>query len=156
MPIMLNTILLGAGLPLKDVRLLRHQDRRAKRGRTPYELWLYDRPKFELYQSIQKIPRRRSLNTSYWAVFVVNLKAETMFAGLYYAKYRELLKRDTPSPCIDDVDKAGDRDVFELTLQDTLSDLIGNLIIDWGPGKRAWVQYPDRQNKSIIELRRDV
>jgi hypothetical protein len=42
MPIMFNSVLREAGLPLKDVILLRHQDQRAERGRTPYELWRDD------------------------------------------------------------------------------------------------------------------
>ena len=140
MPIKLNTILLEAGLPLEDVRLLRHQDKNAKRGRTPYELWRDDRPKFELYQSIQSIQNRSKLNVSYWAALVVNLNSETMFVGLYSAKYRGLLERDTPAPHMDAIDKAGTCDVFELTLQDTLGDLIGKLFIEWGPGARSWVQ----------------
>jgi hypothetical protein len=36
---MFNTILREAGLPLKDIRLIRHKDKSAKRGYTPYELW---------------------------------------------------------------------------------------------------------------------
>ena len=44
MPIMFNTILREVGLPLTDVRLIRHKDKRATRGRTPYELWRDNRP----------------------------------------------------------------------------------------------------------------
>ena len=51
MPIMLNTILQDANLSIRDVCLLRHQDQRAARGRTPYELWRDDTPAFDLYQS---------------------------------------------------------------------------------------------------------
>jgi len=154
MPIMFNTILREDNLQLKDIRLLRHKDKRAKRGCTPYELWRDDRPQFELYQSTQRISNRKKLTAPYWAVFVVNLNNETMFAGLYAVRYRGLLEQDTPSPHMDGVDKAGSCDVFDLTLQDTLSDLIGKLFIDWGPGGRAWVQHADRNNKLITELRK--
>ena len=51
MPIMFNTILAEAGLSLADVCLLRHQDNRADKGRTPYELWRDRRPEFDRYQS---------------------------------------------------------------------------------------------------------
>ena len=71
MPIMLNTILREVGLPLTDVRLIRHKDKRATRGRTPYELWRDNRPQFELYQSLQSIPNRKKLSAPYWAVFIV-------------------------------------------------------------------------------------
>src|SRR5262245_2258206 len=30
---------------------------------------------------------------------------------------------------------------------------IGRLLIDWGPGDRAWVQRADQQNKGVTELR---
>jgi len=150
MPIMFNTILQDAGLPLQDVRLLRHKDNKAMKGRTPYELWRDNRPQFEWYQATQRIANRAKLNAPFWAVFVVNLSNETIFAGIYAVEYRGLLDHDSPMPHMDGIDKAGSCDVYDLTLQDTFSDLIGRVIIDWGPGALAWVQYADRQNKPII------
>ena len=155
MPIMLNTILREIDLPLNDIRLIRHKDKRAKRGFTPYELWRDNLSQFENYQSTQSIPNRAKLNVPYWAVFVVNLNNETMFAGLYTVKYRGLLEQDTPTPHMDGIDKAGSCDVYDLVLQNTLSDLIGKLFIDWGPGALAWVQHAARNNKPITELRRE-
>jgi hypothetical protein len=151
---MFNTLLREAGLPLADVRLIRHKDRNSARGRTPYELWRDDRPQFELYQSTQTIKNRKKFMAPYWAVFIVNLQDETMFAGIYAAKYRGLLEHDTPRPHMDGIDKAGSGDVYDLTLQDVLSDFIGKLFIDWGPGALAWVQHADRNNKPVIELRK--
>jgi len=153
MPIMFNTILREAGLPLSDVRLIRHKDKKATRGRTPYELWRDNRPQFELYQSTQSIPNRKKFTAPYWAVFVVNLSEDTMFAGLYAVRYRGLLRKDTPRPHMEGIDEAGRCDVYDLTLQNTLSDLIGKLFIDWGPGALAWVQHADRKDKPITELR---
>ncbi len=49
-------------------------------------------------------------------------------------------------------DKAGTCDTYELRLGKKLKDLIGLLIVDWGKGERAWVQYADRQDKSILEI----
>ncbi|OGP74118.1 MAG: hypothetical protein A2V86_10830 [Deltaproteobacteria bacterium RBG_16_49_23] len=155
MPIMFNTILREAGLPLNDIRLIRHKDKRAKRGFTPYELWRDNRPQFENYQSTQSISNRPKLNAPYWAVFVVNLSDETMFAGLYSVNYRGLLEKDTPMPRMDGIDKAGSCDVYDLKLQDKLQDLIGKIFIDWGPGALAWVQYAARNDKPITELRRE-
>jgi len=76
-----------------------------------------------------------------------------MFAGLYAVRYRGLLKKDTPRPQMEGVDKAGSHDIYNLTLQNILSDLIGKLFIDWGPGALAWVQYADRKDKPVTELR---
>jgi hypothetical protein len=155
MPIMFNTILQEAGLPLADVRLIRHKDKKASRGRTPYELWRDNRSQFELYQSTQSIPNRKKFTAPYWAVFIVNLNDDIMFAGLYGVKYRGLLKQDTPRPHMEGIDKAGSCDVYDLTLLNTLNEFIGKLFIDWGPGALAWVQCADRNNKPITELRKE-
>ena len=152
MPILFNLLLEKAGLPLADVRLLRHKDNRAAKGRSPYDLWRNNRAKFELYQSNQSIENRKKLNAPYWAVFIVNHSEETMFGGLYGVKYQGLLKHDTPKPHMDGIDKAGSGDVYELTLQDLLNDLIGKLFINWGPGALAWVQYASKNDKPITEL----
>jgi len=154
MPIMFNAILTEAGLSLADVRLLRHKDKRATKGRTPYELWRDNREQFDLYQSTQNIDNREKLKARNWASFVVTPSDETMFVGIYGAKYRGLLERDTPTPHMDGgVDKAGSCDVYDLTLENHLSDLIGKLFIDWGPGERAWIQRAERQNKRVTKLR---
>jgi hypothetical protein len=144
-----------AGLNLADVRLLRHKDKRASKGRTPYELWRDDRQQFDLYQSTQSIENRRKLSARYWASFVVTPGDETMFVGLYGANYRGLLEQDTPMPHAEGIDKAGSCDVYDLELEGSLSELIGRLIVDWGPGGRAWIQRADRQDKRIIELRKE-
>jgi len=149
---MLNAILRETGLPLKDIRIIRHKDKRAKRGFTPYELWRDNRPQFENYQSTQSISNRAKLNAPYWAVFVVNLSDETMFVGIYGVTYRGLLEKDTPMPHMDGTDKAGSCDVYDLKLLDDLQDLVGKIIIDWGQGALAWVQHASRNDKPIIEL----
>jgi hypothetical protein len=148
---MLNSILCEAGLKLRDVRLIRHKDKRSKKGCSPYELWCNDRPKFEWYQRTQRIKSRKILTAPYWAVFVVNPRNETMFVGIYAVDYHGLLDHDSPMPNMDGIDKAGSCDVFDLELQDTLSDLIGNLFIDWGQGFIAWVQYAEQNNKRITK-----
>lgn len=153
MPIMFNTILRQEGIDPSEVRLVRHKDRRAARGRTPYELWRDNPSEFEWYQSTQDTGNRKKFTAPYWAVFIVNPNDETMFAGLYTARYRGLLEKDTPKPHMNGMDEAGSCDVYDLTLQDTLRDLIGKLFIDWGRGALAWVQYAERKNKMVTQLR---
>jgi hypothetical protein len=155
MAIMFNSLLTDAGIPLTDVRLLRHKDSRSKRGFTPYELWRDDLNKFELYQSTQSKKNRSKLKAPYWAVFVGTLDERTMFVGLYSVKYSGLLKEDTPKPHRDGIDKARSCDVYKLDLLEIHKDFIGKLFIDWGPGALAWVQYADRNNKPVIELRKE-
>jgi hypothetical protein len=156
MPIMLSTVLESSGLNLKDVRFVRHKDQRASKGRSPFELWRDQRPLFEDYQSSQAIKNRKKFSASHWCVFVVDGFDETMFAGIYSAKFLGLLPEDRPKPHIEgEIAKKGESDIYELTLDDRLSDLIGRMFIDWGAGALAWVQYADRQknDKPIVEIR---
>ena len=154
MPVMLNSVLQGAGLDLAQVRLIRHKDTRASKGRSPYELWRDQPDQFEVYQSTQKIANRKKFSAPYWAVFIVDAFDDTMFGGVYAAKYRGLLNQDRPKPHIEgEVDKAGSWDIYDLCLDDTLKDLIGRMFIDWGQGALAWVQYADRNDKVVTELR---
>lgn len=153
MPITFNTVLQSANVNLASVRLLRHKDSRSAKGRSPYELWRDDRGKFDLYQSTQNPRNREKLKGKFWASFVGTPSDETLFVGLYTVKYQGLLKKDTPMPHMDGVDRAGTCDCYSLALDASLSDLVGRIVIDWGPGDRAWVQRADRQDKIITQLR---
>jgi len=153
MSISFNTILMEVGFEVADVRLLRHKDSRATKGRSPYELWRDNRQQFDLYQSTQSLDNRSKLKAKYWASFIVTPSDETMFVGVYAVEYRGLLEEDTIMPHMDGIDKAGSCDTYDLKLQTALSDLIGKLFIEWGPGFKAWVQRADRQNKPVTELR---
>lgn len=155
MPIMFNTILREAGLVLDNVRLLRHKDKRAARGRTPYELWRDNRTQFDIYQSTQSVDNRAKLKARYWASFLGTPTDETLFVGVYGVGGRRLLEQDTPKPHMDGVDKAGSCDLYDLTMEQALGDMIGKLFIEWGPGERSWIQRADRRNKPITELRTD-
>jgi len=135
---MFNAILQEAGFSLSDVILLRHLDQSAERGRTPYELWRDNTPAFDLYQSHQGTAGRSKFSRAgFWASFVVTPSGQTLFVGIYRATYRGLLDRDMPMPHRDAVDMAGVCDVYDLSRDGRLSDLIGKLYIDWGSGTRA-------------------
>ncbi len=152
MPIMFNSILAEEGLDLRDVILIRHQDQ--KSNRSPFELWRDNRSGFELYQSHQGFKRRRSFQRAkQWASFVAAPGAKTMFVGLYQAKYHGILDHDSPLPHRNEVERAGNCDVYDLALDPRFSDFDGKLFVDWGEGARAWVQRADRQDKRVTELR---
>ncbi len=154
MSINFNGILKEHGLEPKDVRLVRHKDQRSSPGRSPYELWRDEPDAFHDYQSSQRISNRKKFSAPYWAVFVADAFNDTMFVGLFAASYRGLLEQDRPKPhVVGEFDLAGSCDIYNLVLDDRLRDLIGRLIIDWGAGERAWVQYSNRQNKKVLELR---
>ena len=154
MPLMFNSLLMQNALDPGSVVLLRHQDQRAARGRSPYELWRDNRPAFESYQSTQSIGNRTKLERApVWASFVGTPGGATMFVGIYDAKYSGLLAEDKPWSHADGIDRAGSCDLYDLRRNDRLADMEGKLFIDWGEGTRAWVQRADRQNKPINELR---
>lgn len=155
MPVMLNTILQSAGISPEDVRLLRHKDSNSDKGRSIYELWRDDLPSFDLYQSIQSFKNRKKLASKYWASFVVTPSQETLFTGIYRVDSCKELEKDSTRPHMEGVDKAGTVDKYILTLQPELKDLFGRLIIAWGDGERAWAQRADKQDKTVVELRKE-
>ena len=97
MPIMFNTILLDAGVPLTDVCLLRHQDQRSAQGRTPDELWRDNTPAFDCYQSHQRVDgRSKFTRANHWASFVGTPGGQTLFVGIYQVNTADSLTRTRP------------------------------------------------------------
>lgn len=45
---------------------------------------------------------------------------------------------------------------FDLEHDPRLEAYRGRILVNWGGGERAWVQYADRQDKEITELRRTI
>jgi hypothetical protein len=152
MPFYLNSLFAQAGISTGDVRLLRHQDRRSAKGRSPYELWRDDRPAFEFYQGTQSFGNHPKLQSSYWASFVVTPVGDTLLAGFYRCAYVGVSTEDRPWPHAEGIDPAGSCDVYDLALDDRLSDLAGRVVIDWGGSERAWIQRADKQNKLVVEI----
>jgi hypothetical protein len=153
MPIQFNTLLQANGFPITDVRLLRHKDLQSLKGRSPYELWRDDRPEFDFYQSTQSLGNAKKLNAPFWASFIGTPADETLFVGMFCVSNCRLNKRSQRRPHMAGVDAAGTVNIYDLQLDDRMSDLIGKLIIKWGPGDRAWIQRADSQDKQVQELR---
>src|SRR4030095_1831299 len=80
----------------------------------------------------------------------------TLFVGLYRCSFRGLLEQDTPLSDREGVRRAGSCDVYDVNLENSLSDLVGKVFVDWGAGFRAWVQRADKQNKPITEVRTEL
>ena len=147
-----NMLLRESQIPLADVRLLRHKDQRAEKGRTPYELWREDRQKFELYQSNQASNNHTRLKAGHWASFVGTPDDRSVFVGLYAVEYLGRLTEDIPKPHMEGVDKAGEADSYRLTKLESFAPYDGRLFVAWGEGTRSWIQRADNQDKPIIEL----
>ena len=152
MPFRFNMLLQDAGIEPSSVRLLRHQDNRSAKGRSPYELWRDNRPAFEEYQRVQTFSNRAKLQAPYWASFVVTSTGETLFAGLYSCQYSGINEADISWPHAPGTDAAGTRDVYALQLDPRFEDLQGRLVIEWGLGGRAWIQRADFQEKAVAEI----
>jgi hypothetical protein len=154
MPIKLNSLLLQEDVDPAGVILLRHQDKKADPGRTPYKLWCEEKEAFERYQSIQSPGNRKKFSSNYWLSFVATPQGETMFVGLYTSRYCGLNETDLPWTSVNgSFYPTGSCDCYDLTLDKRLSDLSGRLFIEWGPGFRSWIQRAQRQNKDVIEVR---
>ena len=155
MSLQFNTLLNQADIAPAAVRLLRHQDSRSTKGRTPYELWRDDRPAFESYQAIRSFNNRSKLRSNYWAFFVVTPSRETLFAGLYACCYLGKNDAERVTPHTMEAFPAGTIDIYELAFDERLNDLAGRLVIAWGDGERAWLQRADRQNKVVLQIKED-
>ncbi len=153
MPLRFNALLHQAGIDPATVRLLRHQDARSAKGRTPYALWRDDRPAFETYQEGQSFSNRAKLKGDYWASFVVSPGGETLLAGFYQARYAGVNAEPRLWPHAEGVNAAGTCDVYALTLDERLNDLAGRLVIAWGDAERAWIQRADNQDKTVLQVR---
>lgn len=154
MPVSFNTILRGAGVDPAQVRLLRHQDPGADRGRSPYELWRDHPSEFERYNSTHWPKYRDRLSSKFWASFVGTPQGETLFVGVFAVSYVGVTKEDRPRPHREGMDAAGSLDEYLLAPQEPLSDLIGRIYIEWGGATRTWIQYADRVDKTVVEIRR--
>lgn len=150
----IGTLLQGAGLKRDEVLLLRHKDSSAAKGRSPYELWRDERILFLKYQSVQNKKARKKFSRPYWASFVVNAFEENVFAGIWKANRLYEIEQEHPmvqSP--GDFDPPHTLDQYDMVLTYRLSDLIGKLTIDWGPGKLAWAQYAEKNDKVVLEIK---
>lgn len=146
----LNTLLREEGLDPAHVKLVRHQDDRHKGRPTLYQVWRSEVDKFELYQRIQSNPRFTGAQAL--ASFIVTPLGETLFVGIY--KVGNVTK--APKGLIDPVTgkNVSGYYYYSLSLTPHLSDYRDRLVINWGPGYRAWVQNAGSKEKQIIEMRR--
>jgi len=159
MPLYIQTVLqqFNTGGPsdivLSKTVLLRHQDNRSAKDRTPYHLWRFDRPSFERYQSTQSPSNRAKLKRpQHWISFISTPDGATLLAGVYQSRYLGLLNEDLPWPHDDGVDLAGSCDHYELVRDERFADLEGRLVVHWSDtpsGYRAWVQMAEDPGKPL-------
>jgi hypothetical protein len=151
-----NHLLAMTGIDPAEVRLLRHTPEDCRRE--VFNAAMEGDASFERYQETQGNPKviGQLREARYLAGFIVApLTKATLFVGLW--------ERLGERPAAwSDSDMPGSHTVgarciaFETRHIQILSEYRGRLVIDWGVGERAWVQRADRQNKQILELRKEV
>ena len=152
-----TTLIDIAGLPRKDVRLLRHKDGRYKGFPSIYALWRDHRARFDGYQETQAFGDEPDLRAPYWASFVGRPgSTETLFVGMYRADLIGPLPDDRDHPVTGGTEPKGSCNLYDVTAMVDLSEYIGRLWVEWGNGYRQFVHRIDgsRPGKPIVELRR--
>ena len=144
-----NALLRDEGLDPAVVKLVRHQDERNRDRPTVYQVWRVAEDKFELYQRIQSKPR--FTGAKLLASFLATPLGETLFVGLY--SVGSVSK--APKGMIDPItgEDVGGCYFYSMALSPQLDDYRGRLMINWGPGYRAWVQNARSKDKPVIEIR---
>jgi hypothetical protein len=148
-----SALLSTVGISPGVVRLVRHRD-------PTYNPIIYDdairrHPRFEAYQSGQGNPKVIQLLRSAQVIasFVVDPRGQTVFVGLWAVQgcsptyVPDPYRPPEPNPNPDSV-------VFDLVRMSELDEYSGRVVVDWGGGERAWVQYANRREKPILEIRR--
>ena len=148
-----NRLLAVENVEPERVQLLRHQDSRSTSLTSPYALWVNEDPGFDLYQRIQHRQIFRLAEGSLVASFVATPQGETLFVGLHEVHGIGIVEPGTKDP-------VGGHPVEGLYLYDLrpdprLSWYAGKVVVDWGTGYRSWVQRAHKQDKPILEVRRE-
>ena len=147
-----NSILEHEQIDPKNVRLVRHQDNRASVNCTPYNLWRAGDGRLETYQRIQE--RKVFEIGCLLASFVATPAEETLFVGLYRVDGLGVAPPGTIDPVLQ-TDRGG-LHLYSIRREKKLSDYVGHMIVDWGEGHRAWVQFAHRRDKVVLEIRKEL
>ncbi|MBI1381728.1 MAG: GIY-YIG nuclease family protein [Planctomycetaceae bacterium] len=148
-----NALLAAVNIEPEVVRLVRHRD--PKYNRAIYDDAVRRHARFEQYQSVQGSPRVISMlrTAQVLVAFVVDPRGETVFVGLWRVRgvksgyVSDPYRGPVPVPSKSSAS-------FDLQRMPELDEYAGRVIVDWGGGGRAWVQYAHRRDKPILELRR--
>ena len=129
------------GIAPNKVALLRHHTpTRGSYAASIADLWRDDPEGFFLYQDTQKENRPIFRNRKIWASFVSPTAGETLFVGLFDAKYLKTGVADWTCPYRGDQPGEGQPvDRFSTRLRSELSEQIGKLRVDWPHSNlRTW------------------
>lgn len=149
-----RTLLQSDGIDASTVRLVRHRHRQ-RYQRAMYLDAIHRHARFEQYQAGQGNPRviSQMASAAILASFLPDPAGRTVFIGLW--KVNGVLRgAQSPDPYQPPSPPGPHSSIIELERLLALDNYSGRLVVDWGGGERAWVQYADRRDKEIVELRR--
>ncbi len=151
-----NTLLRIEGIDptSTSVRLVRHQYTGGP-GPSPYQLWRANDGSFEQYQKLQRVPVRFGVG-DILASFVAPSPNETLFVGLFTVLAVGEVPPGTMCPIKQNDCGVGLHVLFDIRTDGRLSPYSGRLLIDWGRGTRAWVQISKRNEKPVLEIRKEI
>jgi hypothetical protein len=151
-----NQLLRDSGGDPSAVRLVRHKHNR-RFQRQLFQDAINRHARFDQYQTGQSNPSviAQMSSAAALAVFVVDPGGETVFIGLWRVDGSRTGHSPDPYRVPPNPPQPGSV-VFDLVRLGELSEYTGRLVVDWGGGERAWVQYAHRRDKAIVELRRRV
>jgi hypothetical protein len=84
----------------------------------------------------------------------VTPKDETLFIGLYRVNGIGVAPPGTIDPVLQ-TDREG-LHLYDISREEQRSDYVGHLTINWGGGHRAWVQLAHKQDKPVLEIRKEI
>jgi hypothetical protein len=151
-----NDLLIRAGIDPAVTRLVRHRHR--TRQRQLYVDAIRRIARFEEYQALQSNSTviRQLGSAEVLASFAVDPAGDTVFVGLWHL--RGYSPAQAADPYNDGVHFQGQPPFVRLDLAraKALDAYVGRIVVDWGKGERAWVQYAERRDKEVVELRKRV
>lgn len=148
-----NRLLAVETIEPERVQLVRHQDTRSTSLTSPYALWANEDPEFDFYQRIQKRQVFRPTEGSLLASFVATPQGETLFVGMYGVHGIGTVEPGTRDPVLGH--PVDGLHLYDLRRDPRLSLYAGKVVVEWGTGYRSWVQRAHKQDKPILEVRKE-
>jgi hypothetical protein len=145
MRIKLNTVLRQFGVDPSTVLLIRHTQ--STRFSNPYDVWKAGGLPFNRFLENRGNQDRNKLTSRpIWVHFVKDPDGTTLFICVVKSSYLGHSIIDDPARY----------DLYQVTHLSDFSDLEGRLVIDWGGAPVIWMQNADKQDKDVVEVRKDV
>ena len=128
--IVLNDWAQAAGINVRAVKVLRHEEQNEQTGETSWDLWLRDRATFEVHQTLYKSTRPVGDYRYVMSLLKVEPR-KTVFAGVWAVSGR----RCCPGGFVDPLVKEPRNYKYEFKELDFLQDYSGRMVVEWPLGR---------------------